>query len=297
MHRLVYTPFMDAIKRITGSHYRIAEVPRLGGFAAEAIQAGATGSLIARCFLHSGDVGFHKIIEQFFNLYLGRFFLTDQVSQFLIVIHADLSADVYINDVPCELRIRAKRSIKAFEAVGNKDLADIEELRFVNVELAGDDRVVYCFKRGWRFGLYFDLAPIPKHTLDVEQLYKDLGRYFRRLSFYDEYATLEDSELFGRLFADGWFPFMEIIGGEFDTLADAYRQADKAPGLYSDFLTTFNEDRILKISERWWSIRNFADKRSTLQAGLDAYLTGTPGGYINSIKTLWPAPQKLIKML
>jgi hypothetical protein len=242
--------------------------------------------MIARCFLHSGSVGFHKILEQLFDHYLGKYFLVDQVSQFLLVIHQDLSADAYISDIPAQLSIRAKRSIAAFEAVGNRDLADITELRFLDVELEPADHLVYCFKRGWRFGLYFDLDPTPNRRLDSEKLYQDLGGYFRYLSFYDEYSTIEDSDLFDRLFADGWFPFMEIMGGDFNSLSDAYRHAEKAPGLHSDFLKMFDATRISMIAERWWQSRIFADKRSILQAGFDAYLTNSESGNINCIKTL-----------
>jgi hypothetical protein len=279
-------PPMADIQRITDTHFRLSEVPRIGGFAADTIPAGATGSMIARCFMHSGDAGFYRILEGLFDVYLGKYFPVDHVSQFLIVIHANMTADVYMNDIPCMLKVRAKRAIAAFEAVSSKDLADIEELRFINIDIRQDDRLVYCFKRNWRFGLYFDLDPSHERAFDVSELFQNLGRYFRYLSFYDEYATLEDNELFERLFTDGWFPFMELMGGDFDKLSVAYRYSDSAPGLYSDFVKRFDTDRVSAIAARWWDFGVFEAKRPILQAGVDAYLSATDSGYINCIKTL-----------
>jgi hypothetical protein len=277
---------MSEIEQLSATHFRISKVPRLAGYAAETIPAGAIGNAITRCFLHSGEGTFHKVIEEFFALYIGKYFLVDQVGQFLLVIHADLTADVYINDLPVMIQVRAKRAVNAFEAIGNKDIADITELRFVNVELKDNDHIMYCFKRGWMFGLYFDLDPTPGRVLDREQLYRDLGRYFRYLSFYKEYSVIEDNVLFPRLFEDGWFPFMELIGGEFDALADVYRYSDSGRGLMTAFLNRFNKDRLDQILCRWWTKKIFADKRSLLEAGVEAYLANTAGGFINCVKTI-----------
>jgi hypothetical protein len=52
------------------------------------------------------------------------------------------------------------------EVVSQEDIADIRRKKFPNIALAPTDKVIYCFKTGWRFGLIFDLGrPTP---LDID---------------------------------------------------------------------------------------------------------------------------------
>ena len=39
----------------------------------------------------------------------------------------------------------------------HNDIADIRSMKFSNIKITESDKVIYCFKVGWKFGLFFDL--------------------------------------------------------------------------------------------------------------------------------------------
>ena len=84
----------------------------------------------------------------------------------------------------------------------------------------------------------------------------------------------------------GWFPFIELIGTDYQELSNfySYQWLDKI----DDFLKRFDKDKINKMTESWWSKKQFQDKRELIEAGISAFLQGTNSGYINCINTLYP---------
>jgi len=50
-----------------------------------------------------------------------------------------------------------------------------------------------------------------------------LGHLYRYLSFEEAYVALGDPSLFDKILKAGWFPFVEVIGNEFEKLMHAYR--------------------------------------------------------------------------
>jgi hypothetical protein len=90
------------------------------------------------------------------------------VADSLVIIHSDLSADIYAGCIPKRLKFKAKRQITAHAAIPTADLADITEQRFIDIEIQPTDSVVYCFRVGWRFGLYFDFGPTAGNPRESE---------------------------------------------------------------------------------------------------------------------------------
>ena len=97
---------------------------------------------------------------------------------------------------------------------------------------------------------------------------------------------------------DGWFPFIEILGSEYENLAAVYENEKFA---YDDsvrrILNSFNESRVAEITEKWWQNRIFQEKQSILQAGIAAFLQGNEGGYINCSKTLYTEIEGILRVL
>jgi hypothetical protein len=99
------------------------------------------------------------------------------VSSLLLVTHKDGSADLYLQDVPMLVEVLAKRDVSAGEAVYQSGIADVRRVKFPNIQLNPDDGVFVCFKVGWKFALFFDLAY--DRTLDIDRMKRDLGRLYR----------------------------------------------------------------------------------------------------------------------
>jgi len=178
-----------------GSHTRLEKVPPLAGFTATDMPPKAFGWILTRAFVCSDDPAFYLYCDQVSKLFLANFFI-DNICNYLILIHRDLSADVYV-DFPFQAKMMTKREVKAGEPIYQNDIAAIAELRFPRIDINEDDSVVFCFKKGWKFGLFFDFCPAdPKSTLDLERLFHDLGSYYRYLSFQQLYSILENKPLF-----------------------------------------------------------------------------------------------------
>ncbi len=207
----------------------------------------------------------------------------DRVSAFVLVVHADDSADLYLQDFPMQMEILAKRDFAAGEIVYHSGVADVRRVRLPGISLAESDGVIVCFKVGWKFGLFFDLGKDRK--LDVEGMEKKLGALYRGLSFEEAYAALGDPELFAQLVSAGWFPFVEIVGGDFDALLNAHRQSFNVDGEEKVLLAKFDAKRIDEMARRWWAHPALKDRRKILEPALEAFKRGDSVSCIKIILT------------
>ena len=280
-----------------GSHIHFQKVPLMEGFfVVEDIRPGEFGWKLIRAFVCSDDPTFYRYCDEISKMFLNRYFV-DAINHYLILIHSDLSADVYVNEFPIQIRILAKRDVKAMEPIGSSDIADIAEIRFPGIDIKENDCVIFCFKKGWKFGLFFDFSPADnKSVLDIKHLFHDLGGYYRYLAFQELYLILKNEQLFEPMFADGWFPFIQLLGGDFEELAACYKHKPDFPGNVDSFLSRFDEDRINTFTNRWWKKQIFEHKRQILEAGIEAYLLETPAGYINCVKTLYSEIDGIVRM-
>ena len=247
--------------------------------------------------LTSDDPAFYKLIGQISSTYFSSAECSINASSvhgFLILVHRDLSADIYINDFPVATRIRLKRSLKNLKnlkvgtPIRHSEIADICELSFPGINIQDSDSVVCCLKVGWKFLLYFDSRGRSGQKLDVALMFAMLADLYRYLSFQEVYDTLESETHFKEMVDDGWFPFAEILGMDYEKLAAAYKDGKPA----SDhevriLLDKFDESRIKGMTGKWWEKPLFQKKQESLQAGIDAFLRGTKGGYINCLKNLY----------
>jgi len=211
----------------------------------------------------------------------------EQINAFLILIHQDLSADVYVNDFPIIYEGMHKRDLQAGEIVMLQDIADIRSLKFLGIEINKTDNLIFSFRIGWKFGLFFDFAQWESgHFWDVDALYRELGWHYKRLFFQKEYEILENRPMFEQMRSDGWFPFIQILGVEFVELSHFYKDKTKFLSLLTHFVNKFDKDRVMRFVNRWWNNKLFEQKKNIILAGIEAYLTNTQAGFINCIKNL-----------
>ena len=283
----------------------IDEVQSLVGFAPCNAPKGSYGWVLSSASLTSDEPDFYRYIEQISNIFFSLtyrfddqlcFINIDEIHQFLILIHRDLSADIYVNDFSIEVKMLAKRDLKA-GIIRENDIADISELRFPDIDIQESDNVIYCFKVGWKFGLYFDFLNHVRKS-DIASMQANLGRLYRYLSFQYVYQSLESETHFAEMIKDGWFPFVQILGEEYKELARTY-QNEKFT--YDDkvkrMIDKFDESRVKSMTAKWWKQPIFREKQQLLQAGIDAFLQRSESGYINCIKTLYTEIEGIMRFL
>ena len=253
--------------------------------------------------LTSDDPKFYRYIEQISNIYFGSTEFSANVNNihsFLVLIHSDLSADIYINDFTVETQVRLKRNLESLEPgilIMKSDIADIYELSFPDIEILDSDSIVCCLKVGWKFLLYFDFLNQGRKS-DIATRQRILAQLYRYLSFEEVYRTLESENCFQKMVADGWFPFVEILGKVYEELATAYQNGNTvSENSVKELVGKFDKSRLETMTNKWWEHPLFKGKRELLQAGIDAFLGGTKSDYINCIKTLYSEIEGIMRSL
>lgn len=257
-----------------GTHLKIQNI-RINGIATNNVMAGEEAWILTRAEITSDQPEFYTIMKNVSHLVTDRAQKTgahvslDRAAALLLVTHEDGTADLYIHDVPMTMEILAKHDVAAGDVVYRSGIADVRRVRLPGVELAPTDGVMFCWKIGWKFALFFDLTP--NRTLDIDAMERSLGKLYRHLSFEEMYAALGDPDLFTKLIQAGWFPFVEIVGGELDKLFNAHRMNFNIEAEEQELLKKFDASRIDAIGERWWKRPCLADRRAILEPALEAF--------------------------
>ncbi len=146
-------------------------------------------------FISSEDPIFRILITEISKVFLNKIsYPIDSIYKFLIVLHQDCTADLFINDFSETMTIAVNRSVKKGEPIYDKDIKDIFELQFPDVKIKSNDAVIYCTKIGWKFGLYFNLT----RKIDHGELFKDLGGLTKKLGF-ERYISFTNYGLINKL--------------------------------------------------------------------------------------------------
>ena len=283
-------------------HVRLNKVEHIAGFLHRVLPDGQC-EVGTSHGLTSDDPIFYRHIEQVSNIYFNSAELSaniNNIHSFLILIHSDLSADIYINDFIVETQVRLKRNLETYESgmlIMKNDIADIYELSFSGIEIQDSDSIVCCLKVGWKFMLYFDYLNQGRKS-DITTRQRILGRLYRYLTFEKVFWTLESEKCFKEMIDDGWFPFIEILGRDYEEFAIIYQSGQPiSENTVKGLLDRFDESRIETMTNRWWEHPLFEEKRALLQAGIDAFLGGTKSDYINCIKTLYSEIEGIMRSL
>ncbi|MGR3176285.1 MAG: hypothetical protein ACUZ8N_17095 [Candidatus Scalindua sp.] len=148
-----------------------------------------------KTFISSEEPMFQILITEISKVFLHKIqYPIDRIYKFLIVLHQDCTADLFINDFKETMNVQVNRSVKKGEPIYEKDIKDIFELQFPEIKLESNDAVIYCNKIGWKFGLYFNLT----RKIDFGELYKELGRLTEKLSV-ERYISSTNYELINKL--------------------------------------------------------------------------------------------------
>ena len=280
-------------------HVSVKEVQHIIGFLDRVFPDGRA-DMIVSLRITSDIPEVYTYIDQISNIYLSPPEVSKSVNRihnFLILIRNDLSADIYINDFKMRAIMRLKRDLEVGALIKKSDIADVQALEFPEIEIQDSDSVICCLKVGWKFLLYFNFLSEGR-KLDVASMQTDLGRLYRYLSFQEVYHTLESEACFKNMVADGWFPFVELLGKDYEELAAIYQNGKSSSDhAVKTLLDRFDESRLKVMTDKWWENLLFQEKRELLQAGIDAFLGRTKSDYINCIKTLYTEIEGIMRLL
>jgi len=141
---------------------------------------------------------------------------------------------------------------------------------------------------------FFDLDR--RYDLEVDKMQLELGVLYRYLQFQYVYKVLESATLFDEILSDGWFPFVEIIGGDYQKICEFYQNKFDFDNKMKKLIDNFDQNRIERITKKWWKNKIFKNKQPLIEAGIKAYLQNDESGFINCIKTLSTEIEGIIRL-
>lgn len=262
--------------RNLGEPLQFSNVEPLAGFAAEAAQGGQMVKIWTRLALTSDEPLFHRIVENLAGVILhmaqqaGTIVRLSRSDTVLLVLKEGNTAELWLDTAAVSIRCQVKRSIAAGEVLFEQDIADVNGMAFPCVNLEPTDKILCLFRQDWRFGLAFDFNP--DGNLDVEAFTTALGTLYRELRYRHLYEAIGDADLFDKLVASGWFPFVEIITTEFKDLLHHCKAGFDLTEIEDKIIARFDEERIQNIFERWIAKPHFAAKSELLKEAVDAFL-------------------------
>jgi hypothetical protein len=165
----------------------------IAGFVAEKPEPGSgrVKVCVKAPLITSDEPEFYILITEISKTFFNKIqFPTDFIYRFLIILHNDDTADIFINDFTEVLNVKVSRDVKEGEVVYVKDIDDIAQVRLPNIEIKPDDAVLYCRKIGWKFGLSFDFS----RKVNSDDLSGVLGALVKKL-FFEKDITAADIEL------------------------------------------------------------------------------------------------------
>lgn len=271
----------------SGEPIRFAHITWLEGFSGGTAIGGQQLHVWTRLALTSEDTLFHRIVYSF------RDALThmaqqnhialniETVNTLLFVMKADQSAELWLDTAAVMVEAVAKRALGAGHVVFEDDIADIIAIKFPDVNIQPNDRVLCILREGWRFALAFDFNP--DGNFDLVGFGKSLGTLSRTTRYRHVYDLIENNALFDELMAAGWFPFVEILGREIKLLGDFATMTGGLEQVEPRILVAFDQARLDRIYDRWLTKPHFASRAAILKSGLDAFARGDS---IACLKTL-----------
>jgi hypothetical protein len=282
------TPRVGEIGNL-GEPLRFSNVEQFAGFAAESSDKGKTTKVWTKLALTSEDPLFHRLVENFEPVVAhmaqqaGTAVNLRSASVVLLVLKPDHTAELWLDTAAVSLRCTVKRAIAAGTVLFENDIADVTGMSFPCVEFGERDKVLCIFREAWRFGFAFDMNPEGK--LDLDAFITTLGTLHRKLRYRHLYDAIENSALFDKLLAGGWFPFVEIITAEFKDLVRHYESGFEVAAIEEKIIAGFDQKRLEHMFERWISKPHLANKAALLKEAIQAFGEKKPASVIKIVLT------------
>ena len=79
--------------------FKLKDVPYDIGFAVSTIMPGQCGWLLTKGFFHSEQPEYYQYLEKISSIYLNNVVWVHNIHSFLLLLHPDETADLYIRDL------------------------------------------------------------------------------------------------------------------------------------------------------------------------------------------------------
>lgn len=275
--------------RNLGEPLRFKDVESLDGVLAEPVKGGQTATIWTQLAIDSDAPLFHRLVENFDGVIrhmakkAGSVVNLRRADTVLLVMKPDNSAELWVDAAAIAMQCRLKRAVAARSVIFESDIADVTGMSFPCVTIGEKDKVLCLFREGWSFGLAFDFNPDGK--LDLDRFSTALGTLHRTLRYRHLYQAVNDPGIFGPLLAAGWFPFVEIISGEFRDLAAYAESGFDIAEVEPKIISAFDATRLAHLFERWVAKPHFSAKAALLKEAVEAFTAAKPASAIKIILT------------
>jgi hypothetical protein len=277
-----------------GMRYTLSNVEPIAGFTTECALAGETTAILVRGFLTpEGHSAFYTMLDQLTGHFLGPF--TQQrvsvstIDHFLVILRSDQTATVYVNELGIQLQCFANKAIEAGSDVMRSDVIGISSVTLVDIEIPDDASIFFFFSLGWRRGIYVDLdRGADRERIDLR---RTLAHYYEALWFGDLYAIPGD--LWPRIFAKGWFPFIALIGGLFEEIT-GFLERNILHAWEEKVFAAFTEERIQSMLDDWRKTPQFEKHIPFFEKGVERYLAGD---FISAVSNVWPRIEGVLRFV
>lgn len=284
-------PWPGMIAGNLGEPIRLQDV-QLAGVSAAASRPGGHVSVHTRMALTSDDAMFYKIIGgmseaiQHFAQASGVAVSIGRASTVLLVIKPDASAELWVDKAAMVVHQRLRRpgAMPGCTVLFENDVVDVLAVEFPLVGIAPQDRILLILREGWRFALYFDLDR-SDGDMDVSAAQRTMGALLRKMKYADLYAAVANNPLFDKIVSAGWFPFMELMSGEFQILTGMVGADLSLEQAEATLLLKFNDARIERMFERWMQRAHFREKEVIMRSAVNAFKAGDPVSVIKNTLT------------
>lgn len=217
------------------------------GIAAETTPPNSKSKIMQEGFITSLQSDFDKIASNISQLFYSNKPI-NSINNYLIIIKKDNVAKIY-SEFPISIKSNAKRNIQERESITKEDIFDIVELKFKNdiyeIEIENEDKIIFLFRVDWKFGLYFNFTK----RINLNDLKNNLVYLYKRLFYYDLYTFVENKSYFDNLIKDGWFPFIRLIGSNFDKIMQYYKEEKKHNFQIDELINHFTKEKIESFTQ------------------------------------------------
>lgn len=273
-----------------GEPIRLKDV-NFAGVSAAAVRAGETAAIWTRMEITSDQALFHKLVGNLAAAIehsaraAGAYDRVEQASTVLLVIKPDNSAELWIDRAAMAVYTTVKRpgALKAGTVLFENDTVDITGIWFPRVDIGPGDRILCIIREGWRFGLFFDFDRDQGKELSTDDAKRSLGRMVRKMRYADLYAALAHEPTFGAIVDAGWFPFLEMMKGEFRDLIKAQEAGFELDEAERALIEKFGAERLDQMFDRWMERPHLKSREAILRPAIAAFHSKEPVAVIKIV--------------
>lgn len=261
------------------------------GILAKAARGGETADVLTRVVASSDQKLFHDIVGnlvaavEYCAQQAGSYVKLDMANTVLLVMRRDNSAELWVDAaaITHETTLKRPGPLAAGTVLFENDIADVRGMWFPLVEVAAGDRILCIFREGWRFGLLFDGNS--KGELCIADAKRDLGNLYRRMKYAGLHAAMAHQPTFGQLVEAGWFPFLELMSGEFGKLVSIYQSGFELDDEEKSLVEKFDGARLDRMFERWMQRPHLKSREMIIRSAINNFKARDPVSVIKTVLT------------